>query len=115
LVSEYGNGITSHILYKESWDALQDVESWGITGRDLDDEFKGAEFRGVKTKLTYNTWYACTIVDANGKEVPWVDRKGNVLQTVSERCHRVSGQRTFVQGRRGPFELWGADPDTRPV
>ncbi|MFB0516818.1 MAG: FAD-dependent oxidoreductase [Candidatus Neomarinimicrobiota bacterium] len=32
-----------------------------------------------------NTWYPCTIVDANGKEVPWVDRKGNVLETVAER------------------------------
>ncbi len=32
-----------------------------------------------------NTWYPCTIVDANGKEVPWVDRKGNVLKTLEER------------------------------
>ncbi|MBN1188485.1 MAG: FAD-dependent oxidoreductase [Dehalococcoidales bacterium] len=32
-----------------------------------------------------NTWFACTIVDANGKEVPWVDKDGNVLKTVAER------------------------------
>ena len=25
---------------------------------------------------SHNTWYACSIVDANGKEVPWVDRDG---------------------------------------
>ena len=32
-----------------------------------------------------NTWFPCTIVDANGKEVPWVDREGNVLKNVSDR------------------------------
>jgi len=33
----------------------------------------------------HNTWYPCTIVDANGKEVPWVDGKGNPIKTVEER------------------------------
>lgn len=33
----------------------------------------------------YNTWYPCSIVDANGKEVPWEDQEGNVLKTVEER------------------------------
>ena len=32
-----------------------------------------------------NTWYGCTIVDANGKEIPYVDCDGNVLKTVAER------------------------------
>ncbi|MBI4296302.1 MAG: FAD-binding protein [Chloroflexi bacterium] len=32
-----------------------------------------------------NTWYPCTVVDARGKEVPWVDRKGRVLKDVAER------------------------------
>ena len=32
-----------------------------------------------------NTWYPCSIVDANGKEVPWVDSEGNVLKTVADR------------------------------
>jgi len=32
-----------------------------------------------------NSWYPCTIVDANGKEIPWVDRKGNVLESVADR------------------------------
>jgi succinate dehydrogenase/fumarate reductase flavoprotein subunit len=32
-----------------------------------------------------NTWFACSIVDANGKEVPWVDKNGKVLKTVEER------------------------------
>jgi succinate dehydrogenase/fumarate reductase flavoprotein subunit len=42
-----------------------------------------------------NTWYACTIVDANGKEVPWVDRDGNILKTVSERYRPAPGQKLF--------------------
>ena len=42
-----------------------------------------------------NTWYPCTIVDANGKEVPWVDREGNILQTVAERtAHKVQASPT---------------------
>ena len=28
------------------------------------------------TGNAHNTWYACTIVDANGKEIPWVDKDG---------------------------------------
>ncbi len=32
-----------------------------------------------------NTWFPCTIVDANGKEVPWVDAEGNILTSVSDR------------------------------
>lgn len=39
-----------------------------------------------------NTWYGCTIVDTNGKEVPYVDSDGNVLETVAERFHPKSGQ-----------------------
>jgi succinate dehydrogenase/fumarate reductase flavoprotein subunit len=250
LFAEYGNGITSYILFRESYDALLDVEKWGVKVRDVDDEFKGAEFRDEKTKLMFaydydnkycirvnggadikvamykemkrlgvkiydrvmatsllteggkqggrvigatglhtrtgefyifkakstiistnaaeglwifstelagasthgdpnnagegiamgwragaemalmersyaisasggfaypmygtgnahNTWYACTIVDANGKEIPWVDRDGRVLKTVSERYHPAPGQKTFFQGRRGAYDLWG--------
>jgi len=38
---EFGNGITSYILFKESYDALLDVEKMGIPVRDVNDEFKG--------------------------------------------------------------------------
>jgi succinate dehydrogenase/fumarate reductase flavoprotein subunit len=57
---------------------------------------------------SHNTWYACTIVDANGKEVPWVDRDGKVLKTVEERYHPAPGQKTFVYGRMSQSsENWG--------
>jgi succinate dehydrogenase/fumarate reductase flavoprotein subunit len=45
-----------------------------------------------------NTWYPCTIVDANGKEVPWVDAYGRPLSTVAERCRPVEGQKFFIMG-----------------
>lgn len=55
----------------------------------------------------HNTWYPCSIVDANGKEVPWVDRDGNEIKTISERCRPVPGQKTFILGFAGPYELRG--------
>lgn len=45
-----------------------------------------------------NTWYPCTIVDANNKEVPWVDCNGRVLTTVDERCRPAAGQKFFLMG-----------------
>ncbi len=45
-----------------------------------------------------NTWYPCTLVDANGKEVPWVDAYGRRLSTVDERCRPVEGQKFFLMG-----------------
>jgi succinate dehydrogenase/fumarate reductase flavoprotein subunit len=44
----------------------------------------------------HNTWFACTLVDARGKEVPWVDRDGRVLETVEERYYPAPGQKFFV-------------------
>lgn len=45
-----------------------------------------------------NTWYPCSIVDANGKEVPWVDVNGKTLATVDERCRPAEGQKFFIMG-----------------
>lgn len=46
----------------------------------------------------FNTWYACSMVDANGKEIPWVDRDGRVLLSVSERYHPAPGQKFSLMG-----------------
>lgn len=48
------------------------------------------------TGNAHNTWFACTLVDAEGKEIPWVDKNGNVLETVEERYHAAPGQRAFI-------------------
>jgi succinate dehydrogenase/fumarate reductase flavoprotein subunit len=55
----------------------------------------------------FNTWYPCSMIDANGKEIPWVDRDGKVLKEVSERCYPAKGQKFFLQGG-------GSGPYTRP-
>jgi succinate dehydrogenase/fumarate reductase flavoprotein subunit len=249
---EFGNGISTYLLCKESWDTLLDIESMGVKVRDVDDEFKGAPFRDEKTKLMFaydyvnrycirvnggadikvamyneckrlgveifdrvmatsllteggrqgarvigatgvnvrtgefyifkskaivlsagypaglsifstelkggaaqfmdpnnsgegtamawragaelalmerggvpytsggfgypqygvgnahNTWYACKIVDANGKEVPWVDRDGNILKNIEDRYRPAPGQKYFYYGRAyGTRKIWG--------
>jgi succinate dehydrogenase/fumarate reductase flavoprotein subunit len=53
----------------------------------------------------HNTWFACNIVDANGKEVPWVDRDGKELTTLSERYKLAPGQKFFVHVRGSPYQL----------
>jgi len=35
----------------------------------------------------FNSWVPCTMVDADGKEIPWLGRDGNVLSSVSERVN----------------------------
>jgi succinate dehydrogenase/fumarate reductase flavoprotein subunit len=45
-----------------------------------------------------NTWYACTMVDSNGKEIPWVDANGKILTTVSQRYRPAPGQKFFLPG-----------------
>lgn len=32
-----------------------------------------------------NTWYPCSVLDNNGKEIPWEDMKGNPVNSVKER------------------------------
>jgi succinate dehydrogenase/fumarate reductase flavoprotein subunit len=51
---------------------------------------------GVGAGRHGNTWFACTLVDANGKELPWVDRDGRVLKTVAERYRPAPGQKFFL-------------------
>ena len=52
-------------------------------------------FPNYGTGNPFNTWYACTMVDADGKEIPWVDRDGRILQTVGERYRPSPGQKFF--------------------
>jgi len=49
----YGSGHVRYIEFKESWDAFLDLEKMGIKIRDVDDEFKGADFRDEETKLMF--------------------------------------------------------------
>ena len=50
-----------------------------------------------------NTWFPCTMVDARGKGIPYVDRDGTVLKDVHERSRPASGQR-FLGERTTAYE-----------
>jgi hypothetical protein len=50
------------------------------------------------TGNNHNTWYACTMVDAEGREIPYFDRDGRALKTVSERYYPAPGQKFFLKG-----------------
>ena len=47
------------------------------------------------------------MVDANGKEIPWVDRDGKVLKTVSERYRPAPGQKLFFPYFTFNYEFMG--------
>lgn len=63
----------------------------------------GYNFPMYGTGNPFNTWYACTMVDADGKEIPWVDRDGRILKSISERYRPAPGQR-FMGERSTDYE-----------
>jgi succinate dehydrogenase/fumarate reductase flavoprotein subunit len=69
------------------------------------------------TGNTHNTWYACSMVDANGKEIPWVDRDGNLLTNISQRYKPAPDQKFFLKGGgESDFHLYKyLGPDTLPI
>ena len=58
----------------------------------------GSSFPPYSAGNNHNTWYACTMVDSLGVEIPYLDRDGNVLKTVKERYFPVKGQKFFLKG-----------------
>lgn len=58
----------------------------------------GRSFPPYGAGNNHNTWYAATLVDARGVEIPYLDRDGNVLETVSQRYYPVKGQKFFLKG-----------------
>lgn len=45
----------------------------------------------------HNTWHGCTIVDSQGKEVPWFDKDGNQIG-FRDRFLPAKGQKFFIDG-----------------
>jgi succinate dehydrogenase/fumarate reductase flavoprotein subunit len=64
----------------------------------------GFQYVDFGTGNPHNTWFPCSIVDANGKEVPWVDRDGRTLKTVDERHVPAPGQKFFIHSGPQPYE-----------
>ena len=58
----------------------------------------GRSFPPYSTGNNHNTWYAATMVDARGVEIPYVDRDGNELASVHDRYYPAPGQKFFLKG-----------------
>ena len=58
----------------------------------------GRSFPPYAAGNNHNTWYAATMVDARGVEIPYVDRDGRELSGVSERYYPAEGQKFFLKG-----------------
>jgi succinate dehydrogenase/fumarate reductase flavoprotein subunit len=89
--------------------------AWNAGAEFIDLELGGLPFGGGFAYPPYgvgnpdNTWFPCTIVDAEGKEIPWEDGAGRRLGTVEERTYPFPGQEYFLcsytpcpPGLRGP-------------
>lgn len=63
----------------------------------------------------HNTWYGANLIDATGREVPYVNRDGEVLKSVEERFMPAKGQHFFLKGGsidNPKYEIQG--PETVP-
>ncbi len=58
----------------------------------------GRSFPPYGTGNNHNTWYAATMIDSRGVEIPYVDRDGNILKSVEERYLPAKGQKFFLKG-----------------
>jgi len=75
----------------------------------------GRSFPPYGAGNNHNTWYAATMVDARGVEIPYVDRDGRELTTVSQRYNPAPGQKFFLKGGvidEAKYEYRG--PETLP-
>ena len=75
----------------------------------------GRSFPPYSAGNNHNTWYPASLVDAEGKEIPYADRDGNLLSTVSERFQPAKGQHYFLKGgniEQAKYEYDG--PETLP-
>ena len=78
--------------------------SFTMLEKSLRGEWSGLRsFPPYSTGNNHNTWYACTMIDAEGRRIPWVDRDGNELKTVAERYRPSPGQKFYMKG--------GGEPD----
>ncbi len=63
----------------------------------------GYEYPSYGTGNWFNTWHPATVVDAAGKEIPWVDIQGNPLKTVDERSLPGPHQRFCAERSDNPL------------
>ena len=75
----------------------------------------GRSFPPYSAGNNHNTWYPASMVDAEGKEIPYADRDGNILDTVSQRFQPAKGQNYFLKGGNIEQAKYAYDgPETLP-
>ena len=60
----------------------------------------GRSFPPYGAGNNHNTWYAATMVDARGVEIPYVDRDGKELTNGVRAVLSGAGAEIFLKGRR---------------
>jgi succinate dehydrogenase/fumarate reductase flavoprotein subunit len=58
----------------------------------------GRSYPPYGTGNNHNTWYGASIIDSTGKEIPYADRDGNILDSIEKRFLPVKGQPFFLKG-----------------
>lgn len=78
-IDPFGSAHNMYITLKEGYEALLDLEEWGVQVRDVNDEFVGAPFRDDETKLLfaydYENRYAIRIWGENIKPCMYKEMK----------------------------------------
>lgn len=75
----------------------------------------GRSFPPYSAGNNHNTWYPASLIDAEGREIPYADRDGNILPDVESRFMPAKGQHYFLKGgniEQAKYEYDG--PETLP-
>lgn len=61
----------------------------------------------------HNTWYPASLIDSNGKEIPYIDRDGKMLKEFHDRTKPSKNQKYFLKGGNIDFAKYEYDgPET---
>lgn len=93
--------------YDPNWDGDGNVMAWKAGAKLSLMEYTmpssgGRRYPSYGTGNANNTWFPCTIVDSDGKEIPWVNRDNVKLKTVEERSLPAEGQDMCMVRHRKP-------------
>lgn len=75
----------------------------------------GRSFPPYSTGNNHNTWYPATLIDAEGREIPYADRDGNILTDFASRALPAKNQHYFLKGgsiEQAKYKFEG--PETLP-
>jgi len=75
----------------------------------------GRSFPPYSAGNNHNTWYPASLIDSTGREIPYVDRDGNILPGVMDRFYPAKGQPFFMKGGNIEQAKYAYDgPETLP-